>query len=97
MSKKDSHPLENRVDAIEKKIDAILESLKDASEIRRNNGTIINNNFELLNSKIDKLSTKVGVLHDDQAQGFDDVKMELVKIQKTTGYEELYANLKVIP
>lgn len=88
--------LDKRVSDIEYKLDSILEALKNSVELRKNNATIIDNNFQLLNKKIENLTERIKTLHNDQTQGFDEVKMELVKIQKTTNYEELYANLKKV-
>lgn len=96
MSDKPSKSLEERVDAIESKIDSILEALKSASEIRKNNGSIIDNNFVLLNEKINKLSEVVKTLHSDTNQNFEEVKFELIKIQKTTDYDIFYENLKIV-
>lgn len=85
-----------RISELENKIDSILEALKDASDIRKNNASILDNNFQILNKKIEILDKKVSSLHADTTQNFDEVKMELVKIQKTTQYDELYENLKVV-
>lgn len=75
--------MNEKIQEIENKIDSILDALKESAEIRTNNGIIIDNNFQILNSKIENLSSQLSSLHKDQLQGFDEVKMELVKIQKT--------------
>jgi len=87
---------EEQIKTLEKKVDIIVETLKKSDEIRENNAKIIDNNFEILNQKIDAVDKKVNALHSDTQQNFDEVKLELVKIQKTTGYDEMYDNLKVV-
>ena len=88
--------LSSRIDAVEGKLDSILKSLKSASETRINNAKIIDNNFEMLNSKIEALDKKIKTLHTDTNQNFEEVKFELVKIQKTTDYDSLYDNLRIV-
>ncbi len=84
--------MENKIKELEEKIDSMLVMLKAQDNMRDNNAIIIDNNFEILNKKIDSLKTKLNSLHTDTQQNFDDVKFELVKIQKTTGYRDIYEN-----
>lgn len=81
---------------LSEKVDSIVETLKRTDEIRRNNANIIDNNFVILNEKIDKIENKMNSLHKDTNENIDEVKLEIVKIQKTTGYDEIYNNMHVL-
>ena len=87
---------QEKIGRLELKIDFILKALKEANDIRKNNASIIDNNFQILDAKIDSIDKKLKSLHADTNQNFDEVKLELVKIQKTTQYDELYDNLKIV-
>lgn len=88
--------MEGKIKELESKVDVLLEILKSHEETRNNNAIILDNNFEILNQKIDFLKSKLTILHIDTQQNFDDVKLELVKIQKTTGYKDVYDNMHVV-
>jgi len=85
-----------QIEDIQKSIEKIFETLKQNGSIRENTGIIINNNFEILNKKMDNISKRIDSLHSDTNQNFDDVKLELVKIQTATNYMDLYDNLNAI-
>ena len=78
------------------KLDLVLKGIKNLSDIMQSDALIIDKNFQILENKIENVDKKVSILHADTNHNFDEVKMELVKIQKTTQYDELYSNLKIV-
>ena len=80
------------MDNQEKQFNLLAESFMSFVSDQERNAKIINNNFEILNQKIDKLQDRVSTLHSDTKQNFDEVKMELIKINTTTGYQSIYEN-----
>ena len=88
--------MEDKILNIESQLENIIKTLAAQKTADDNNATIIDNNFQILNSKIDSLKKSLNALHSDTQQNFDDVKLELVKIQKITGYEDMYSNLSIV-
>ena len=87
----------SRLDETNSRLDGRLDELTsifiDYTRQQYANNEIVDDNFAKLNQKIDTLDDRVSKLHGDTNKNFKDVKLELVKLQKTTGYEELYQNL----
>ncbi|MBC6411318.1 MAG: hypothetical protein GDA42_12870 [Ekhidna sp.] len=84
--------LNKRMDNQEKQLNLLTQSFVRFVSEEEKNEKIIDNNFEILNQKIDRLQNRVNMLHSDTQQNFDEVKLELIKIQKTTGYQSIYEN-----
>lgn len=81
--------VDKRVDIAHNKSDLISDFLVSFHGDFTKSVNDINENFETLNTKVDALSN-------DSKQGFNEVKVELKKIQATTNYEEQFANLKAV-
>jgi len=96
MSENKSNTVGDRLSELEIKIDLILDQLANNRDVTTNANKIVDNNFEILNSKIGGLKKKISELHSDTNQNFEEVKMELVKINSATGYVDLTSNLKIV-
>lgn len=78
--------LEKRVDTLELKIDTLIELAVSISKAQAGAGESIDSNFNILNDKIDALAKMAN-------REFGDIKFELTKIQKVSGYSKEYENL----
>lgn len=98
--------LENKIQGIEEGIKHILSvvtenfsSIGGSFESVSENFKTVSNNFESVESKINSLESKVDVidkriysLHGDTDSNFKEVKMELKKINYSTGYVDQFNN-----
>lgn len=87
---------DNRLEAIDDRINKIESKIDKLVDLIDTNIGSINNNFQVLEDKIDALARNLDSLHGDTKKDFKEVKYELVKLQKITGYQDLYENLGVV-
>tara|TARA_R110000796_G_scaffold195905_1_gene312438 strand:- start:221 stop:523 length:303 start_codon:yes stop_codon:yes gene_type:complete len=88
--------LDEKIIELNENAGLVLKGLKNLSGIMQSNDLELDKNFQALGDKIKNIDKKLSALHTDTNHSFDEVKMELVKIQKTTQYDELYSNLKIV-
>jgi len=99
--------MSKEIEALEKRLDAkfgkLEELIKGMAKNQVETDKLIDNNFTLLSEKIDNLDSRVASLQKQTDNGFDaskdsfaDIKYELVKINRTTGYQGANDNLSVV-
>lgn len=99
--------MSKEIEALEKRLDAKFDKLekliKGIASDSVESAKQIDNNFVFLNEKIDNLDRRVATLQGQTDAGFDaakdsfaDIKYELVKINRTTGYQGIEDNLSIV-
>jgi len=87
---------DEKLEALQAQIAQLDNRMHGIIDVLDNINTIINNNFIVLDERLKLVGEKLDILHADTHDGFHDVKYELVKIQKITGYQDHYDNMKVV-